>query len=128
MPPQRAQELLTATSILLGLRFSSDIADQLIREATRMKESTVYQAILAEGEAKGRAEGEVLGEIAEARRTILRLGEKRFGLPDAAIRKRVRETKDLTKLHALEDRLLEAESWDELFATGEPNSEPSSEE
>jgi predicted transposase YdaD len=105
MPSERAQELLTATSILLGLRFSSDIADQLIREATKMKESTVYQAIFAEGEAKGRAEGEavgeILGEIAEARRTILRLGEKRFGLPDAAIRKRVRETKDLTKLHAL---------------------------
>src|SRR5205823_11174595 len=53
--PQQA-ELWAATYILMGLRYPADIAARVLREVRAMRESSTYQAILAEGEAKGKAE------------------------------------------------------------------------
>src|SRR5207253_8880710 len=43
-----------AAYILLGLRYSPALAAQLFAGVVSMKESATYQAILAEGETKGR--------------------------------------------------------------------------
>ena len=78
-----------------------------------MKESTTYQAILAEGRAEGRAEGQAV----EARKILLRQGSKRFGPPDARARAAVEAITDIDRLEKLTERLLDVSSWDELLAT-----------
>ncbi len=77
-----------------------------------MKESVTYQAILAEGEAKGKAEG----RAEEARRLILRQGTKRFGPPGASVEAAIVGIGSVERLELLAERLLEVESWDELLA------------
>ena len=76
-----------------------------------MKESVTYQMILAEGEQKGRDEGQAV----EARSLILRLGRKRFGEPAAFVEAALVAEASVEALERLAERLLEAESWDELF-------------
>ena len=72
-----------------------------------MKESDTYQAILDEGKAEGKIE--------EAKGMLLRLGERRFGLPDATTRKSLEAITGLPELEQLIFRLLEVESWTELL-------------
>jgi predicted transposase YdaD len=80
-----------------------------------MRDSSTYMAILEEGEAKGRAEGEMLGRAEEARRILLRIGEKRFGPPDPATRTRIESITELDEPEALTLRVIEVESWAELL-------------
>ena len=68
-----------------------------------MKESTTYQAILTEGEAKGE------------RNAIFTIGEKRFGVPGKATRAKIEAIDSLTRLEELIARAMEVESWDELL-------------
>jgi predicted transposase YdaD len=78
-----------------------------------MKESTTYQAIIAEGEAQGRAEGRVEG----VRDVLLYLGSKRLGLPGVRIQAELEAITDLDSLQQLIDRLESVSSWDELLTT-----------
>jgi Domain of unknown function (DUF4351) len=55
------------------------------------------------------------GEASAERTVILRLGTKRFGEPNAAVRAALKAA-DLPRLEVLVDRLLEVESWQELLA------------
>ena len=57
-PQPRAAKLRTATCLLMGLRFSEDLAFQLLEGVQNMRESTTYQAILREGRQEGKVEGE----------------------------------------------------------------------
>lgn len=77
-----------------------------------MKESSTYQAILAEG----RAEGEAMGRAEEARKVLLLLGGKQFGPPDASTRATI-EAADLERLERWTERLLDVSSWDALLAS-----------
>ena len=77
-----------------------------------MRESVTYQAILEEGEAKGKAEG--MAE--EAKRILLRIGQKRFGPPGEAIVATIARIRDHEQAEALTERLLDVSSWDELLA------------
>lgn len=65
-----------------------------------MRESTTYQAILAE----------------EARAILFRLGAKRFGPPSCQTRDAIEAVTDIEQLEALAVRLLDVENWDELLA------------
>lgn len=68
-----------------------------------MHESDTYQAILDEG------------AIAQSKRLLLRLGCKRFGEPDAALRSALEAISELPRLEQLSERLLEADSWQDLL-------------
>ena len=57
-PQPRAAKLWTATYLLMGLRFSEELASQLLEGVQTMQQSTTYQAILREGRQEGRQEGE----------------------------------------------------------------------
>jgi predicted transposase YdaD len=48
-PPLQALKLWTATCILMGLRYPSELVNRLLQGVQNMKESTTYQAILQEG-------------------------------------------------------------------------------
>jgi predicted transposase YdaD len=80
-----------------------------------MKESTTYQAILREGKAEGKAEGIAEGRLEEAKRILLRQGRKRFGQLKAAVKSKIDAIADLAQLERLSDRILDANSWDELI-------------
>lgn len=129
--PEEAKTLLTSAYLLAGLRFSKQFIDELFTGVAGMKESTTYRAILreglAEGRAKGleegrakgrtegRAEGRAEGAVAEARKILLRLGEKRFGSPTAAVFQTVSALNSLERLEELHLRVLEVSDWEELL-------------
>jgi predicted transposase YdaD len=91
--------------------YPDSIAKALLEGVRKMKESTTYQAILREGKAEGKAEG----RLEEAKRILLRQGRKRFGQPKAAVKSKIDAIADLAQLERLSDRILDANSWDELI-------------
>jgi hypothetical protein len=64
-------------------------------------------------EEKGRQEG----RLEESHRLLLRLGQSRFGRPDAAADAALRAIRDLDRLERLADAVLTGTSWQELLAT-----------
>jgi hypothetical protein len=103
-----AGELWTATWVLLGMRYSRELAQQLLRGITAMEESVTYQYIIELGEAKGLAKG--------TRQTLLRVGQKRFGSPpDDATRAAIDAIEDVARLEQLAERTLDVSSWQELL-------------
>ena len=105
--------------LLLGLKYPQDFVQSLLKGAGNMQESSTFRAILAEGEARGIALGEAcgvaLGEARGKRDSILRLGSRRFGEPDEAVRTFLDKIDSLERLDHLVARLLDAESWNDLL-------------
>ncbi|OWK46728.1 DUF4351 domain-containing protein [Fimbriiglobus ruber] len=102
-----ADKLLTCTFLLMGLKYDSVLVRQLLGGVLQMEESTTYQFMLAQVEARWRT--------AEARTLILRQGCKRFGPPPASVSSALALITDLPRLEELSDRLLDASNWDELL-------------
>jgi hypothetical protein len=69
-----------------------------------LKESSTYQAILAEG------------AVIEARKVLRMVGEDAFGQPDASTVALIDQLTELTRLEQLLKRLRRSTSWEELFA------------
>jgi predicted transposase YdaD len=119
-PPADIRQLWAATLLLFGLRYDATVAQQLARGVRRMRESSVYQAILEEGRESGilvgREEGREEGSAAEARRILLRLGTRKFGEPDAATAAALEHVSGRESLEELIDGILHATSWAELLA------------
>jgi predicted transposase YdaD len=108
-PRPRAAKLWTATYLLMGLRYSEELTDSLLEGIQTMQASTTCQKTLREGRKEGRKEGRNEGRIAEARRMLLLLGTERFGDRDAATAARFEAIKDIDRLEALGERILDPE-------------------
>lgn len=93
--------LTAATSILSGLRLKAAVISRLIRSEI-MRESVIYQQILAEGEAKGEARGRQQGEC----ELVLRLLNRRVGVLSSALQARVRGL-SVVRLEELGEALLD---------------------
>src|SRR5579871_2239564 len=65
--PGERGSLWTAAYLLMGLRYERRLIHRLLKGVRGMKESTTYQEILEEGEAKGIEKGIERGKTAEAR-------------------------------------------------------------
>jgi len=113
--PERERELWTATYVLMGLKYAPEVTNSVLKGVRQMKESSTYQFILSEGEAKGRVEGRVEGRAEEARSLILRLGRKRFGELSRERAERLAAITDPDQLDRMAERLLDVETWDELL-------------
>ncbi len=93
-----------------------------------MEESSVYQAILARGEARGEARGKAIGEaigeatglLAEARRSLLLIGEDSLGPADASTRTALEAIGEVQRLEELLLRVKHVHSWPELLRTPKP--------
>jgi predicted transposase YdaD len=108
-----ADRLRIVTYTLLGLRYSSDLADQLMPGIGNMRDSSTYMAIVEEGLVRGRAEG----RADEARTLLVYLGTRRFGPPDTQTRGVLDAVQDPDRLDGWCRRLLDVSTWDELLAT-----------
>jgi predicted transposase YdaD len=103
---QKKPEILTYTKILAGLKYRKDLIQQLFKGGM-MRESVIYQDILAEGEQKGRA--------AEGRSLVIRLLTRKLGeLPQDVLRKI--EILSLEQLENLGEALLDFINMNDLQA------------
>jgi predicted transposase/invertase (TIGR01784 family) len=110
----RRQEISAYTQVLAGLKFKKDLIRQLFREGM-MRESVIYQEILAEGEQIGEQRGEQRGRKAEGQMLILRLLTRRVGELPPEIRSRV-EALPLEELENLGEALLDFKTIADLEA------------
>lgn len=104
----KAAELWNATQILMGLRFPADMTAKLLQGVRHMKDSVTYQAIVAEGVAEGVVKG--------IQRSILGVGSEKFGPASKKTRSRITKITDAKDLDALLVRIVQVNTWDELFA------------
>jgi predicted transposase YdaD len=129
--PEQAATIWTATKVLMGLRYSIEQVEDMVRGISTMilgirgiEESLVYQDIFAKGEAKGlvdgRADGLIAGRIEEARQAVLQVGRKKLNQPDEEVRKRIAAIDNVDRLNALLERILDVSSWDELLTFSDP--------
>jgi predicted transposase YdaD len=104
VPEDQAGLLWTSTKVLMGLKYSRELIETLLRGVQGMKESVTYQAILEEGWAPGE------------QRLLLQMGRKRFGEPSPEVIKRVEAITEESILWKLGERLLDVSTWDELLS------------
>ncbi len=71
------------TQILAGLKYKEDLIRQLFK-GDMMRESVIYQKIIAEGEQKGREEG-----LNRERSLVIRLLTRRVGELSPEVRSRI---------------------------------------
>jgi predicted transposase YdaD len=105
--PPLAAEVLHATRVLTGLRYTQAEVQTLFRGVRHMRESSYYQEILDEGRVEGRVEGRLVGE----QDLLVQMGTQKFGRPPAGALARLRAVADTRELERLGVRLLTAESW-----------------
>ena len=110
--------LWVSTSLLMGLRYPAEVIEHLMSGVRQMEESTMYQAILAKGEARGEARGLLEGKISATRNLLAHLAERRFGPSSAEDRDLIAGVTRLDRLEQLHDLLAEtsASTWPEFWA------------
>jgi hypothetical protein len=107
---RRAALIWGAAYILLGLRYSPELAAVLFQGFLSMRESSTYQAILEEGRGEG--------ALAEARKLLRLAGDEAFGPPASPVAALIENCLDLTLLEDALKRLRHADNWQELL--GQP--------
>jgi predicted transposase YdaD len=121
-PEPRAAMLWTATYLLMGLKFSSELASQLLEGVQNMQESTTYQAIVREGRQEGliegRQEGLIEGRVTGEQQLLIRQGTKKFGETDAGTLAAIEAIRDIERLEALGERIIDPDvrDWNSLLA------------
>lgn len=103
---QMQSRLLASSSILLGLRYDKEEIDSLFVGVQKMKESSVYRALIDEGELKG--------ELKTLRVTLIALLEQKFGGIAPELEARIQNTADAAKLQVAIRQVLAIQSPAEL--------------
>jgi len=109
--PGTIGEFWTSIDILMGLKFSRAVVENALKGVRAMKESVTYQAILEEGEAKGVIKGALGGK----RATLLKLGTKLWGAPDAVSLATLEAIDSMDRLDELVLQCWAAKGWAELM-------------
>ena len=89
----------------MGLRYSDDLTFSLLEGVQTMHESTTYRRIINDG------------RLEEARRFLLRQGTKRFREPDATTVTALEAIRDIDRLEAIGERILDPDlhDWEDLL-------------
>jgi predicted transposase/invertase (TIGR01784 family) len=118
LPRNQQSNLIAVTSVMAGLKLNGTVIQRLMR-SDLMKESVIYQEILAEGLAEGLAQGEAIGTtkglIAGERSIISKLLTKKLGILPINAQTIINEL-PLDRLEALGDALLDFDRLDDLLA------------
>jgi hypothetical protein len=101
LPPDQRQNYLAAMCSLMGLCYKADFVAKLIQGFDQMRESSVVQLWIKEGEAKGVAKGEVKGIAKGERQALLTVLSGRFGKIGAALTRRLSKIEDSKQLNHL---------------------------
>jgi hypothetical protein len=109
--PEVAGEIWTSTFILMGLRYSAEQTEAVLKGVLSMKESVTLHAVLEQG----RAEGQEIGRRKEAVDLLLKLGHKRLGPADSRTVARIEGIADLARIEQLLEYVFDVASWDELI-------------
>lgn len=107
---QKQSRLLAGSSILLGLRYDKDEIDSLFIGVQKMKESSVYRALIAEG----RVEGKIEGKIEGLRLSLVTVLEQKFGGIAPELEAKIQQCFDAAKLQAAIRQVLAIQSPNEL--------------
>jgi predicted transposase YdaD len=111
---QMQSRLLAGSSILLGLRYDKNEIDSLFIGVQKMKESSVYRALIDEGKIEGKIEGQIEGKIEGQRLALVALLEQKFGGIAPELETRIQNTADAAKLQAAIRQVLAIQSPAEL--------------
>lgn len=103
-PPEKIRRLLTAAFVLTGLRVPRQTANHLFQGVRAMRESDTFMAIIEEGELK------------EAKKMLLRLGQKSLGAPDESVTTVLEGITKLERVELMMERIGDVESWQQLLA------------
>ncbi len=103
--PREQSNLVAATSILTGLELEEQTIRQLLRSPI-MLESTMYQAILREGRAKGLELGLTQGRTVEGKTLVLKQLTRKLGKLSPELNTKV-SALSLEELEALGETLLD---------------------
>jgi predicted transposase/invertase (TIGR01784 family) len=115
LPRNQQSNLIAVASVMAGLQLEGDVIQRIMR-SDLMKESVIYQEILAQGEAVGAVKGKIIGE----RIIVSRLLTKKLGNLPIATQSQINEL-SIEKIEALGDALLEFNQIDDLLAWMENN-------
>jgi predicted transposase YdaD len=108
LPRSVLNQIWTSAYVLMGLRYQEAMIQRLLGEVLGMEESVTYQAIIRKGE--------LSGAIKELQKVLLRQGELRFQrAPSKKVRTALLRIADLETLERLTERVLTAESWEQLL-------------
>ena len=99
----RAERVVTSAVILAGMHLTDEQIEDAARRLPGMLDSVTFRVF------------EKMGAERQAKKTILRLGEARFGPPTDAQKQKLDVIEDLDRLNRLTDRLLKVKSWDALL-------------
>ena len=111
---EKQNELLIGSFILLGLRYDRSEIEPLFVGIQHMRESSTYQGIFQDGEARGEAQGEARGTICELRLNLITLLEQRFGSVPPELEKRVQQSEDMTRLRVAFRKAIAIDSIDQF--------------
>ncbi len=100
---KRADELWTATRVLLGLRYSNQVAEVLLQGVLGMKDSVTYQEIVREG------------RVEEARRMLVIMGEQKLGTADSQVHALLDAINSVKRLEELAKQVRNVSTWSELL-------------
>ncbi len=96
-------EILLATKLLMGLRYSGKFKEQLMQSLLELRDSETWQFIFGSGKVEGQQQ------------LVLRQGTERFGNPPPEIVERLTKITNSDELGDIAVRLLTASNWTELF-------------
>jgi hypothetical protein len=100
---ERLKALMVSALLLTGLIVKPDVALQLFKGFSAMRESSTFMAILEEG------------RVMHARKILRKLGEKFLGPANEATVNRLESIGDVEQLDTLTERVVDVSSWEELF-------------
>jgi predicted transposase YdaD len=101
----------------MGLSYSTEETETLLRGVRAMNESVTFQAILEQGREQGREQGLEQGRLQEAVALLFKVGRKQFGAASPSVVTSIEQITDLSRIEQLHERLHEVKSWDELLAS-----------
>lgn len=113
--PDTGDRLMTAVGILLQLRYGTMTAKELLTSRPELREVEVFRLIGEDYRAEGLAEGRAEGQAEGIRRSIARMGRKKFGQPSPEQEAALNAITDSARLETLTEKLLDVNSWDELL-------------
>jgi hypothetical protein len=124
LPVTLIRDLIGSSLILGGLRYGKGVIGPIntrLGMGINLEESSTYQLLIEEGKRRGLAEGEargrLQGELDRARQSLVRFGQTKFGPPSAEVVASIQGIPELDRFDRMEERLATASGWDDLLAT-----------